>query len=105
MARGEPLREVWAQIPTDVDVLLTHGPPRGHGDLCFPTRLGMGRKHVGCDELLTAVTTRVKPQFHVFGHIHEGYGVTTDGVTTFVCAPCCTRRAATTSVTVFVRSK
>ena len=31
----------------------------------------------------------MKPAYHVFGHIHEGHGVTTDGVTTFVNAATC----------------
>lgn len=90
--RGQPLREVWDQIPAAVDVLLTHGPPRGHGDLCVPRGLGMGRKHAGCTELLEAVTQRVRPAYHVFGHIHEGHGTTTDGTTTFVNASSCTAR-------------
>jgi Icc-related predicted phosphoesterase len=29
---------------------------------------------VGCDDLWEAVK-RVRPQHHVFGHIHEGYGL------------------------------
>jgi hypothetical protein len=31
----------------------------------------------------------VRPQFHCFGHIHEGYGVSTDGTTTYVNASTC----------------
>ena len=38
----------------------------GHGDV---NHLGV---HSGCDELLSAVQRRVRPKFHVFGHIHEG---------------------------------
>lgn len=94
--RGPALAQVWAQIPTDVDVLLTHGPPRGHGDLCKPRKLGMGWKHVGCTDLYEAVTQRVRPAFHVFGHIHEGYGTTTDGTTTFINAASCTARGQCT---------
>lgn len=26
----------------------------------------------GCAELLTTIQNRVKPKYHVFGHIHEG---------------------------------
>jgi hypothetical protein len=88
--RGEPLQAVWAQVPADVDVLLTHGPPLGHGDVVR----GRGRcvQHVGCVDLLAAVVTRVRPRYHIFGHIHEGYGVTTDGHTTFVNAAACNER-------------
>lgn len=28
--------------------------------------------HVGCVDLLDSVQKRVKPKYHVFGHIHEG---------------------------------
>ena len=29
--------------------------------------------HQGCAELLATVRDRVKPKFHIFGHIHEGW--------------------------------
>lgn len=83
LARGEPLREKWALIPAGTDVLVTHGPPLGHGD-----RVAYGGEHVGCEDLLRAVE-RLAPRLHVFGHIHEGAGVTRNAVTTFVNAACC----------------
>jgi len=46
---------------------MTHGPPLGHGDQ-IPSGL-----YVGCSDLLKAVKKRVKPKYHVFGHIHEGW--------------------------------
>lgn len=33
----------------------------------------------------------VRPEYHVFGHVHEGYGVATDGTTTFVNAATCSQ--------------
>eukprot|EP00759_Apiculatamorpha_spiralis_P049880 PhF_6_TR44505/c0_g1_i1/m.68546 len=70
--RGDPCRKMWETIPTTpkVDVLVTHGPLLGHGDLCD----GSG-EHAGCADLLDWVQT-YKPRFMVCGHIHEGYGVT-----------------------------
>ncbi|KAG8005737.1 Metallophosphoesterase domain-containing protein 1 [Nibea albiflora] len=47
-------------------------------------------QRVGCMELLNTVQRRVQPKLHVFGHIHEGYGMMTDGTTTFVNASACT---------------
>jgi len=83
LKRGEQCLEKWDKIPDTVDVLVTHGPPIGHGDLCAT---GV---RAGCVELLTTVQERVKPKYHVFGHIHEGYGITTDGTTVFVnCSIC-----------------
>lgn len=65
--RGDAIKEYWDKIPNDTDVLITHGPPMGildaneYGEKC------------GCFDLLQAVT-EIKPFFHIFGHIHEGYG-------------------------------
>jgi hypothetical protein len=54
-------------IPDGIDVLMTHTPPRGHGDL---TSTG---DHVGSEALLAAIE-RKQPPLAVFGHIHEGRG-------------------------------
>jgi predicted phosphohydrolase len=56
-------------IPEEVDIVITHGPPRGHHDKC---RTGNAR----CDMLMRALE-RTKPQMHCFGHIHEGAGTST----------------------------
>jgi predicted phosphodiesterase len=85
LSRGEPLRRRWALIPPGIDVLITHGPPRGHGDLTAHGEM------VGCDDLLARVH-EVRPRLHVFGHIHEGYGVTRDEHTTYFNASTCTVR-------------
>lgn len=77
--RGESIRKMWDNIPYGLDVLVTHGPPYGILD-----RNSQGI-HCGCEELLKAVKEK-KPKYHVFGHIHEGYGeVIVDG-TTFINA-------------------
>ena len=65
--RGSALREKWDLIPEEVDVLVTHGPPKGFGD-----RVAQGDR-VGCAELSKRLK-QVRPDLHVFGHIHEGYG-------------------------------
>ena len=60
-------------IPDNVDIIMTHGPPKTIRDTC----LHDGKEvNVGCPALLEA-TARVKPKLHCFGHIHEGYGATT----------------------------
>lgn len=82
LPRGEPLRRVWEQIPQDVDVLLTHGPP--HQVLDFTTR-GV---HAGCEELRLRLQ-QVRPLLHVFGHIHEGYGTVQEQGTLYVNASIC----------------
>lgn len=84
LPRGAKCMAMWKKIPDDTDVLVTHAPPVGHGDT-----LRENRQKAGCVELLHEVQTRVKPKFHVFGHIHEGYGITTDDVTTYINASIC----------------
>lgn len=86
LPRGQPCLDKWDLIPAGTDILITHGPPIGHGDFCFDGQ------RAGCVELLTTVQQRVKPQYHIFGHIHEGYGVTTDGHTQFINASTCNLR-------------
>ncbi|KAL9005121.1 MAG: hypothetical protein Q9188_002091 [Gyalolechia gomerana] len=50
----------------EIDVVMTHGPPKGILDQC-------PQGNVGCSNLLQAIT-RAKPLLHCFGHIHEGSG-------------------------------
>ena len=97
--RGEPIRKFWTAIPSDVNVLITHGPPIGHGDLCSDSQ------RAGCVDLLCEIQTRIRPNVHVFGHIHEGYGITTDGVTKFVNASTCTLRYKPTNSPIVVDVK
>ncbi len=79
LRRGEEIAKVWSRIPADVDLLLTHGPPQGvldrsaQGHLC------------GCESLAERLT-EIHPQYHVFGHIHEGYGECRRGQTTYLNA-------------------
>ncbi|MFX1294854.1 MAG: metallophosphatase domain-containing protein [Promethearchaeota archaeon] len=79
LPRGKLLKEKWNLIPEDTDILITHGPPYGHGDKVI--RNGPQ----GCIDLLDAIR-RIIPKYHIFGHIHEGYGITTEGSTTCINA-------------------
>jgi Icc-related predicted phosphoesterase len=80
--RGKSMKPIWDKIPEGTDILVTHGPPLGHGDRCVDGNLA------GCPDLLDAIR-RVKPRYHIFGHIHEGYGRTQEGPTTCVNASTC----------------
>ena len=66
----------WSKIPEGIDILITHGPPKGKCDMAW------GRH--GGDAVLLEHVRRVKPQFHLFGHVHESYGAVREGETTFV---------------------
>lgn len=57
----------WDQIPLDVDIVLTHTPPKYHCD--------ESRDHgaAGC-EILRQSLWRIRPQLAICGHVHEGRG-------------------------------
>ncbi|CAH0480279.1 unnamed protein product [Peronospora belbahrii] len=80
VARGYADKQHWAKVPSDVDILMTHGPPYGILDTTFS---GL---HVGSEGLLKETMTRIRPRFHIFGHIHEAYGATRVGTTVFINA-------------------
>jgi Icc-related predicted phosphoesterase len=67
LPRGKKLAEKWSKIPTNTDILITHGPV--YGILDYAPIGG----HVGCEELYKKVF-EVKPKIHVCGHIHDSYG-------------------------------
>jgi len=85
LPRGKSLQKVWSKIPTDVDVLITHGPPFGILDL-VPSG-----EHVGCEDLKRRLC-ELNLRAHIFGHIHEGYGTKTINDCKFVNASTCTNR-------------
>ncbi|PGH17748.1 hypothetical protein AJ79_00889 [Helicocarpus griseus UAMH5409] len=58
---------IWAQIPQDADIVLTHTPPSRH---CDQNKLGFS---LGCEYLRQALC-RVRPRLAVCGHVHEGRG-------------------------------
>jgi len=86
--RGEEIKKHWDLIPDDSDIVITHGPPRGMLDRISPKFERYNENpHVGCDDLLEAIQ-RVKPKVNVFGHIHEGHGITEKDGTTYINASC-----------------
>lgn len=80
--RGSDIRSKWDQIPTNTDILITHGPPFGVGD---QVGLPPWVENAGCQDLLEAIQ-RIGIKYHVSGHIHEGYGARKVGETTYINA-------------------
>jgi Icc-related predicted phosphoesterase len=80
MNSPEDRRRLYAQIPKDTDVVVTHGPP--YRILDASPEYGV---HSGCRELFDVVM-RVQPRLHVFGHVHGGFGIFQTEHTTFVNA-------------------
>lgn len=93
MRPREDLDVVWQSIPDSVDILISHGPPKGLMDVTrdLDTRAPI---HVGSKSLTRHVTQRIKPMLHTFGHIHDepgirNFGVVREAETTFVNCSCC----------------
>jgi Icc-related predicted phosphoesterase len=80
LSSAKARKRLYDQIPDDIDVLISHGPP--FGILDSEPKFGLQE---GCHELLEAVL-RVHPKLHVFGHIHGAHGVSQTEHTTFVNA-------------------
>ena len=77
--QGSDIVKHWDLIPDNTDVLITHGPPYTFMDTCADGSV------VGCPGLLKKVQ-EIEPKVHVFGHIHEGYGLEEVEGITFVNA-------------------
>ena len=66
--RGEDAAKLWSTIPTDTNIVITHGPMYGALDVAYNSGLP-----VGCEDLYNRLQI-VKPDLHFCGHVHEGYG-------------------------------
>ena len=77
--RGDDIMQHWNKIPTDTDILITHGPAFGYLD----TIVGQGIP-LGCEDLTDKIA-EIKPKMHICGHIHSGHGhkISTDGKVNF----------------------
>ncbi len=64
----EELADKWALIPDDVDILVTHSPPK------FGLDKTVSQEYAGSESLRDWIFMH-QPKLHVFGHIHEGYGI------------------------------
>ncbi|KAG5980069.1 hypothetical protein E4U55_004431 [Claviceps digitariae] len=64
---ASPLTTIWDDIPFNTDIVVTHTPPRNHGDATTEQR------PKGCEALRRALW-RVQPRLAVCGHIHDGRG-------------------------------
>lgn len=69
MASDEVLANIYAEIPDDTEIILSHGPPYGSGDMA------QGRTHVGSRSLERRCKELPNLKLVACGHIHESYGV------------------------------
>lgn len=75
----ELLASKYALIPDDIDILITHEPP--FGTLDYKVLFDGTHFHLGSTALREALDTRFPNlKLHVFGHIHEAYGIHIDDI-------------------------
>lgn len=89
------LKRYWDMVPADTDVLITHSPPHGLMDMVEEVwwqdgKPVKGQSSQGSKTLRQAVR-KLKPQAHIFGHIHEGYGSCKINKTQYVNGALCLR--------------
>lgn len=76
--KGIVIQKIWAKIPSDVDVLITHTPVYGFLDTITEKYMREGETdyHKGCKDLLAVIQKRLlKLKLHCGGHIHDDVGV------------------------------
>ena len=82
-ARGK-MHDLWQHIPTDTDILVTHGPAQGVRDLT-QERDGSYKQ---CGDLsLTKWIFSFRPKAHLFGHIHDMDGIHNQGISRYSKCP------------------
>jgi Icc-related predicted phosphoesterase len=98
---SEDIQVHWDIIPDDVNVLISHGPALGILD-AIPdyesVKIGYDNhyrpiyakkfieKRAGCPKLLEKIKELKQLKLHIFGHIHEGYGLWNENGIQFVNA-------------------
>ena len=74
----DSISKKWDMIPSDTDILITHGPPTAILDK------SIDGKHCGSQSLFQKIIRTTQIKLHVFGHIHEDYGIVEYQDKTFV---------------------
>lgn len=82
MCSEDQLAQKWRFMPSDIDILVTHGPQYGLLDFV------PGAGNVGSVSLETKIH-KLKPYIHICGHIHGGYGTAFSEHTNFYNVSVC----------------
>ena len=76
--KPDEAKEVWKKIPNEVDIVVTHTPPKGRCDGIVAAAASGQRDRIreGCPALLRRLE-QVRQILNICGHIHNGRGVET----------------------------
>lgn len=92
MVNRNKLDKYWKVLEPKIDILITHGPPKGILDLSYNKDHEL--EYCG-DKTLFNYISKVKPKYHLFGHIHNNEDCYNQGIrifenTTFINGSCMT---------------
>lgn len=87
------LAAIWQTIPAGIDILVTHGPPKGILDVTRDWKTAEPI-HIGSQSLTREVANRIQPKVHAFGHLHDEEGIRNFGTvirnaTQYINCSCC----------------
>ena len=85
---SEQRHALWQTLPDNIDILMTHGPPLNILDFAADRTKPLSNIHAGDQELRDRVA-EINPLVHLFGHIHEAHGVSSEGGILFINAAIC----------------
>lgn len=78
--RRDRLHELWATIPNDSDIVITHGPAKGTLDLAYHYKDNHWElEYCGCATLRKRIND-IEPKLFCFGHIHNNEDNINSGV-------------------------
>ena len=69
MKSRDKMDRFWSNVDHDVDIMITHGPPKSILDLSETREHKL--EQCGDNALFRHVHYRIKPKLHCFGHIHD----------------------------------
>jgi Icc-related predicted phosphoesterase len=98
--------DIWAKIPNDTNILVTHGPVYGILDeLTYVDGTSKGQ-FVGCVELEKRIKDLKELDIHVCGHIHLAYGQRhIDGISYYNVSNCDDMYIPTNPITIIEYDK
>lgn len=81
MVNRSKLGRYWDVLEPNIDILITHGPPRRILDIGYDIN-DPNRKNIEyCgDSALFKKVMNIKPLYHCFGHIHDQNGIINGGI-------------------------
>lgn len=78
MKKRNRMEMVWRTLPDEIDILLTHGPPKTVLDLTKDIETDQ-LVQAGCKSLMNYVQ-KIKPLIHAFGHFHDEDSIKNNGI-------------------------